>query len=200
MLENNQSANTDQIITETPDGDKISASNIIKDYLLLIISAGLIILADQWTKSLVLDNIPFTHTWLPDSLSWLSPYARIVHWRNSGAAFGMFQQGSLIFTILSIIAIIFIIYYFPRIEKKEWPLRLAMILQLSGAAGNLIDRLRYGYVIDYISVGNFPVFNIADASISVGVAVLLIGVVVQDYKAKQRTISDQQYIPKDMEE
>ncbi|MEJ2758203.1 MAG: signal peptidase II [Anaerolineales bacterium] len=156
--------------------------NLFRDYLTLLLGAGAIIALDQYTKSLVLEHIPFLDSWLPEDLSWLSPFARIVHWRNSGAAFGIFQNGNLIFIIMAFLATLFILIYFPLIEKSEKSLRLAMILQLGGALGNLIDRLRFGYVIDFLSVGNFPVFNVADSSITIGVTVLLLSILVQEYK------------------
>jgi signal peptidase II len=105
--------------------------------------------------------------------SWLAPYVRIINWHNTGSAFGLFQESGGIFAILAIIVSALIIYYFPRIDNGDWPLRLAMSLQLGGAVGNLIDRINLGYVTDYVSVGNFPVFNVADASITGGVIVLL---------------------------
>jgi signal peptidase II len=148
----------------------------VKDYLVLFGVAGAIIALDQWTKWLVRENIEFGAQWLPEWLMWLGPYARIVHWRNSGAAFGMFQNGNLVFTILAILVILAIIYYFPQVEAEDWTLKVAMGLQLAGAAGNLIDRLLVGKVTDFISVGAFPVFNVADSSITVGVIVLLLGV------------------------
>jgi len=148
----------------------------LKDYLFLFGVAGTIIALDQWTKWLVRENIEFGAQWLPDWLMWLSPYARIVHWYNSGAAFGMFQNGNLIFTVLAILVVIAIVYYFPQAEAEDWTLKTAMGLQMAGAAGNLIDRLMMGKVTDFISVGSFPVFNIADSSITIGVAVLLLGV------------------------
>ena len=158
----------------------------VKDYLVLIGVAGIVIALDQWTKWLVRQNIEFGSQWLPESLAWLSPYARIVNWSNSGAAFGMFQNGNLVFTVLAIIVIIAIIYYYPQVEAEDWTLKLAMGLQLAGAAGNLIDRLMVGKVTDFISVGKFPVFNIADSSISVGVVVLLIGVWVKERQEKKK--------------
>jgi signal peptidase II len=148
----------------------------VRDYMVLLILAGVVVAFDQWTKWLVRTNLPFQGTWLPNWLSWLSPYARIVHWYNSGAAFGSFQNGNSVFTILAIIVIAAILYYFPRVEESDWTLRLAMGLQLGGAAGNLVDRLLMKKVTDFISIGNFPVFNIADSSISIGVVVLLLGV------------------------
>ena len=145
----------------------------IKKYFLLVGIASVIIILDQVTKSLVRANITFGASWSP--WEWLMPYARIVHWSNTGASFGMFQGFGMVFTILSLIVAAVIVYYYPRVPVEEWPLRIAMGMQLGGALGNLIDRVTRGEVTDFISVGNFAVFNIADASISVGVAVLLIG-------------------------
>lgn len=147
--------------------------------------AGISVALDQWTKWLVRENIEFGGQWLPDWLMWLSPYARIVHWHNSGAAFGMFQNGNLVFTILAFVVIGAILYYFPQVENDDWTLKLAMGLQLGGAAGNLIDRLLAGRVTDFISVSVFPVFNIADASITVGVLVLLLGVWIKERQEKK---------------
>lgn len=157
----------------------------VKDYLMLLGVAGISVALDQWTKWLVRENIEFGGQWLPDGLMWLSPYARIVHWHNSGAAFGMFQDGNLVFTILAFVVIGAILYYFPQVENEDWTLKLAMGLQLGGAAGNLVDRLLAGRVTDFISVSVFPVFNIADASITVGVLVLLLGVWLKERQEKK---------------
>ena len=158
----------------------------VKDYLILIGVAGIVIALDQWTKWLVRENIEFGGQWLPEWLSWLSPYARIVHWYNSGAAFGMFQNGNLVFTILAFVVIIAIIYYYPRVEMEDWSLKFAMGLQLGGAAGNLVDRLLVGKVTDFISIGAFPVFNVADSSITIGVIVLLLGVWLKERNEKKK--------------
>ena len=163
----------------------------IKDYLVLFGVAGAIIALDQWTKWLVRENIEFGAQWLPEWLMWLSPYARIVHWYNSGAAFGMFQNGNLVFTTLAILVVIAIIYYFPQVEAEDWTLKVAMGLQLAGAAGNLIDRLLMGKVTDFISVGSFPVFNVADSSITVGVIVLLLGVWIKERQERKAAASGQ---------
>ena len=158
----------------------------IKDYALLFGVAGSSVALDQWTKWWVRQNIVFGGEWLPDWLAWLSPYARLVHWYNSGAAFGIFQNGNLVFTVLAFLVIGAIVYYFPHAEPDDWTLRFAMGLQLGGAMGNLIDRLLMGRVTDFISVGAFPVFNIADASISVGVAILLLGVWLKEREEKSK--------------
>jgi signal peptidase II len=152
--------------------------SIYKKYRMLAGVAITIILLDQWTKHLVRTNIPLGGTWSP--WEWLAPYARIVHWTNTGAAFGMLQGFGLVFTILSILVAGFMVYYFPRIPHEEWPLRIAMGMQFGGAIGNLIDRLTIGEVTDFVSVGSFAVFNVADACITVGVVVLLVGMWIKE--------------------
>ncbi len=151
--------------------------------------AGAIVALDQWTKWLVREHIEFGGQWLPEWLTWLSPYARFVHWYNSGAAFGMFQNGNLFFTILAFVVIAAIIYYFPYVPRDDWSLKIALGLQLAGAVGNLIDRLMMGKVTDFISIGAFPVFNIADASITIGVATLLLGIWWKERKEKSNSAS-----------
>jgi signal peptidase II len=145
------------------------------------ITIGIVAL-DQWTKYLVRINLPFNQVWMP--WDWLLPYARIVHWRNTGAAFGIGQGMNLFFIILAFLVMGMILYYFPEIPENEFFLRLALSLQLGGAAGNLIDRLAHGHVIDFISVGTFPVFNVADSSITIGVGVLLLGMWLEARREK----------------
>jgi len=91
-------------------------------------------------------------------------------------AFGLFQNQTLILIILSVVAIGFI-YYFYRIHVlPSRLLRVAMGLLLGGALGNLFDRVRAGEVVDFIAVGWWPMFNLADSAIVIGIA-LLIGIV-----------------------
>jgi signal peptidase II len=85
---------------------------------------------------------------------------------------------------LAIVVSCVIIYYFPRVPREDWLLRLALALQLGGAVGNLVDRITEGYVTDFISVGMFPVFNIADASISIGVALLILAMWLKEREQK----------------
>ena len=160
----------------------------LRDYAILLGLAGAVVALDQWTKWLVRLGLPFQGTWLPTWLDWLSPYARIVHWHNSGAAFGSFQNGNSVFMVLAVLVILAILYYYPRVDTRDWSLRLAMGLQLGGAAGNLIDRVQWGRVTDFISVGSFPVFNIADSAISIGVVVLLLGVWIRDRETKNAAL------------
>jgi signal peptidase II len=155
----------------------------VKNYWLLFTVASLILIVDQISKALVRNNIPFGGRWMP--LEWLTPYFRFVYWENTGAAFGMFQNSGTIFGILAVIVSIFIIVYYPQIPQKETLMRIALAMQLGGALGNLIDRILFGPVTDFISVGKFAVFNVADASISVGVALLILALWINERKGKQ---------------
>lgn len=156
----------------------------LRDFIPLILVSGLIVLLDQYTKSIVRQNLALQETWMP--WVWLAPYARIVHWYNTGVAFGMFQNGNLIFSILATIVSVAILVVYPRIPRNEKILRIATMMMLAGAVGNLIDRLTVGHVTDFISVGSFAVFNVADMSITCGVAVLILGVWLQERRDRNK--------------
>jgi signal peptidase II len=160
---------------------------LIKSYSVLFLIAFVIVVLDQITKALVRNNLGMGEIWSP--WAWLTPYARIVHIYNTGVAFGLFQGQNAIFSVLAIIVSAAIIYYYPRVSANDWTLRIALGLQLGGALGNLVDRLFQGFVTDFISVGDFAIFNIADASISVGVAVLLLGIWLQERHKKTAEVS-----------
>lgn len=92
-----------------------------------------------------------------------------------------------IFSIFAIVITVAIIYYFPTVEKEDWAIRVALVLEMAGALGNMIDRIRiHGAVLDFISVGNFAVFNVADSAITVGVAFLALGILLQDRRSKKK--------------
>lgn len=148
----------------------------------------MIVFLDQWTKSLVRNNLALGDIWSP--WAWLTPYVRVVHWSNTGVAFGMFQNNNILFSILvSIISLVIVVYY-PQLTEGDWFLRIALSLQLGGAVGNLIDRMTVAHVTDFISVGNFAVFNVADASVTVGVGIMILGLWVQDNKQKKKNKGD----------
>ncbi|OGO46713.1 MAG: signal peptidase II [Chloroflexi bacterium RBG_16_64_43] len=150
---------------------------LIRTYAILATIASAIVALDQYTKFLVRTRLALGEVWMP--IDWLAPYARIVHWTNTGAAFGLFQNGNMVFTVLAIIVSAAIIYYYRDVGRASWLIRLALGLQLGGALGNLIDRLTRGTVTDFLSVGTFPVFNVADSGISVGVALLLADMLIE---------------------
>lgn len=160
---------------------------ILKRYVFLFLVAGIIVLIDQLTKAYIRATFTGpegTQMWAP--WEWMLPYARIVHVNNSGVAFGMFQGGSTVFAVFSAIVSLAIIYYYPQVPDEDRVLRISMSLMLAGAVGNLIDRVfNNGVVTDFISVGNFPVFNIADSSITIGVVILIIGMWYQERQQKK---------------
>ena len=156
---------------------------LFTSYAVLFLIAGVVVLLDQLTKEWVRLNLQLGEIFRPEL--WLTQYIRLVHWKNTGAAFGMFQNMNPVFMVLSVLVIAVILYYYPQIPRQDWLVRLSMGLLLGGAIGNLIDRFRQGYVTDFISVGKFPVLNIADASISVGVALLFVGMWLQEKNKKE---------------
>lgn len=154
----------------------------IRDYLGLVGIASLVLALDQLSKYLVRTKLTFGETWSP--FPWLEKVARIVYWNNTGAAFGLFPSGGLLFTLIAVVVSLAILYYYPRLPRGYLPLRLALGLQLGGAIGNLTDRVLHGTVIDFISVGTFPVFNLADSSISIGVAILIVTMWIDERRSK----------------
>lgn len=144
----------------------------LPDYIYLAALAGLVVIVDQLTKAIVRVSLDFSQVWTPTPS--IAQYFRIVHWRNTGAAFGIFQNGNTIFLLLGIFVTLAIINFYPIIPRHDRWLRAALALQLGGAIGNLVDRIFQGHVTDFFSFMTFPVFNIADAAISIGVVLILV--------------------------
>ena len=145
---------------------------LLKDYLTLALISGIVVALDQWTKYFVRLNLAPGERWVP--WEWLAPYARIINSSNTGAAFGIFKDGALFFTVLAVLVSLAIIFYYPRVPRSQTALRIALALQLGGALGNLADRLiQGGQVTDYLSVGRYPAVNIAAAFIILGVVIFL---------------------------
>jgi len=156
---------------------------LLNNYALLAAIAVPIIVVDQISKAYLRSQLAPGEMWAP--WDWLMPYARIIHVTNTGAAFGIFQGLGDVFRILAIIVAGAILWYFPQVPKAGRLLRIALSMQFAGAVGNLIDRFRQGFVTDFISIGTFPVWNVADASITVGVGVLLLGMWLQERRDKK---------------
>lgn len=146
----------------------------------------MIILIDRISKILIVTNLAVGERWAPE---WLMPYARFVHVQNTGVAFGMLPGWGWLSTIMAVVIVIAVIYYFPRIAEEGWPLRLCLGLILGGAIGNQIDRFSYGYVVDFVSLGNFAVFNVADSAITVGTIIFILLSLIQEYTDKKKAVS-----------
>jgi signal peptidase II len=136
-------------------------------YILLIVLS--IIAIDQITKYLVISYLT------PSDSIEIFPFLHLVIVRNTGAAFGMFRNfGSTFFVGISVLAVIFIVYLLIKSSYNF----IGLSLVLGGAIGNLIDRILYGKVVDFIdfSIGKFHwyTFNIADSSLTVGIIVIFL--------------------------
>ena len=138
----------------------------VKRDLLFFSVASAITALDQITKTLVRMYLPVGESMPEDG------FVRLTHVTNTGAAFGILQgQGSLILISTFIgVAAILIYYVFPPVSSNV--LGISLGLQLGGAVGNLLDRVRYGHVTDFFDLRVWPVFNVADSSIVVGVTLL----------------------------
>ena len=95
--------------------------------------------------------------------------------RNRGAAFGLFQNFTAGFLLISAVVMVGILIYYWRLPSDDWSARLGLALVFGGAIANAYDRGVKGSVIDFIQVPHYPIFNVADSAITVGVAVLLLG-------------------------
>lgn len=137
-----------------------------RDSVYLLIVAAVVAL-DQLTKWMVKASIDPGRT----GLDW--GFLRIVHFTNSGAAFGMFQDAAPLLAVVSIVGMAAIFVYLFNPGFADPVMRLGLALMLGGAIGNLIGRVTAGEVVDFIKVPNWPAFNVADSSISIGVVLLL---------------------------
>jgi signal peptidase II len=110
---------------------------------------------------------------LGDSIPVLEDFFHITYVKNPGAAFGILQHQTGLFIAIAILVVLAVVYYYPRLPAGCRWLRIGLGLQLGGALGNLLDRMRFGYVIDFFDFRIWPVFNIADMAIVIGVGLLL---------------------------
>jgi len=138
-------------------------------WLSFLVIAAVVVALDQFTKRYVDANLPLQESWPRES--W--PF-RFLHVKNTGAAFSILQNQTLFLTIMSLFGLGAILLYFWFRPSDHPLLRWALALQLGGAVGNLIDRARYGEVTDFLKIPHWPVFNLADSAITVGVATVVI--------------------------
>jgi len=144
----------------------------------------LVILADQLSK-----------TWIRNNLDWGQSlfdagFFQIVHVHNTGAAFGIFKDYSMALTIVGFVGIV-VILLLVFVLRSRWSFLDSMLvtsaigLVMGGTIGNLIDRLRMGYVTDFMDFKVWPVFNVADASVTIGVIIVAYCIICWAQSAKQ---------------
>ena len=163
---NDDSANTEYL--EIPVVDEMPAARSEKALLFLVMAV--VLLADYASKVVVENNLALNTTWAP--IPELAQFFRFTHVSNTGAAFGLFPSGSSLFAIVAIVVSIFIIIYNQILPARHQLYRVALGLQLGGAVGNLLSRLRLGHVTDFLDFGPWPVFNVADLCVVTGVIML----------------------------
>jgi signal peptidase II len=137
--------------------------------ILLVVGVAVVVFVlDRVTKAWVSENIP-----LGTARPVVGDYVRIVHAQNTGAAFGLLPERTTLLSVLSVVAVLAIVYYYRQIASNSALVSATLGMQLGGAFGNLLDRITKGYVVDFVDVGvgdiRFWAFNVADSSIVVGI-------------------------------
>jgi signal peptidase II len=130
--------------------------------------------ADQATKQVVASQLDYGH-----EVHVLGPFS-LHHVQNSGIAFGLFQNSTAVVTVLTAVAVAWMIWFFARSGSRHPVLPTALGLLIGGSVSNLADRLRLGHVTDFLDLTWWPAFNLADTFICVGVAILLVTLVLAD--------------------
>ncbi|HXX75558.1 MAG TPA: signal peptidase II [Nitrospiraceae bacterium] len=158
-------------------------------YLLLALVAGTVIVVDQLTKLSIMQNMR-----LHESIPIIPNLFSLTYIRNPGAAFGLLAGSSnafrtLFFGVTSLFALALLGTILVRLPARDWTGQLSIAGILGGAIGNLVDRLQYGEVIDfldvYIDAYHWPAFNVADSAISVGVVFLIVHFAFEKKEARQ---------------
>ena len=130
--------------------------------------------ADQATKEIVASQLDYG-----DQVDVLGPFS-LHHVQNSGIAFGLFQNSTAVVTLLTALAVGWMVWFFVRSGSRHPVLPTALGLLIGGSVSNLADRLRLGHVTDFLDFSWWPAFNLADTFICVGVAILLVTLVRAD--------------------
>jgi len=136
-----------------------------------------IILLDQITKYLA-------QTYL-DTIILLTPFLSLEYTTNTGISFGLLQSLPWLPTMIALLVIVFVPIYYQKIPKN-WPVQISIALMYAGAAGNLLDRMNYGFVVDFIAFSFWPTFNIADASITIGGITLILYSYLSERKPRKK--------------
>jgi len=148
--------------------------------------AIVVFVLDRITKVWVEQTIP-----LYEARPIVGDYVRLVHTQNSGAAFGLLPERTTLLSVLSVVAVLAILYYYRQIASRSALIAATLGMQMGGAFGNLVDRVGRGYVVDFVDVGipggwRFWAFNVADSSIVVGILLVSVLLWQEERKAAAR--------------
>ncbi|NLJ75407.1 MAG: signal peptidase II [Firmicutes bacterium] len=132
-----------------------------------ILVAFLILISDRISKWIVMQQMVEGQ-----SIPLIPPVLYLTYVRNTGAAFGLFRGRALFLSVLAVIGVVFVLTRWNHIAAKSSIVKWGVTIALGGALGNLIDRLRWGAVVDFVDLPLWPIFNVADLAIVGGVALL----------------------------
>lgn len=154
--------------------------------LICIMVIALTVIADQASKLLVIRFLDKSHPF--DIIPGVFRFSYV---ENRGAAFGMLDEHRWVFMIVSVVAIVAIFIYLWKFAPKSKFLTVGLSLVIGGGIGNMIDRVAYGYVVDFLDFCAFPtlwrwVFNVADACVCVGAAIVMIYLVIDIVKDEKK--------------
>ena len=140
---------------------------------ILLVTALVILVADQLTKALVVANVA-----VGERVNLIGDLVQVWHAQNRGASFSLLQGASLLFLVVSILSVGLVVYFHRTLRSRGWWLHLVLGVVLGGTLGNFVDRLRQGAVTDWLSIGigdlRWPTFNVADSSLVVGIGILVL--------------------------
>ena len=154
------------------------ATAIQKHWLVsLILVAGFA--ADQISKALIIHYVPFRTSWPVEG------FFRFTHVGNRGSAFGLIDDANLMLIIVSFVGVGILLYFYRAQPDPTLAVQASLGLMLAGALGNLVDRVANGHVTDFIDIGPWWIFNLADSSIVIGITLLASSVVLGSSKGDE---------------
>ncbi|MGM0204470.1 lipoprotein signal peptidase [Enterococcus sp. AZ187] len=144
--------------------------------------SALLVGLDQWSKYLTVQNIS-----LGETKEFIPGFLSLTHLRNTGAAWSLLERKMIFFYVITVIVSVVIIYLLIKNYKKSIWYSVGLSFVLAGAIGNFIDRVRLGYVVDMLQTDfmNFPIFNVADSTLVVGVICIFIYLILDEKAAKE---------------
>ncbi|HED9418129.1 TPA: signal peptidase II [Enterococcus faecalis] len=144
--------------------------------------SALLVGFDQWSKYLTVQNIS-----LGETKEFIPGFLSLTHLRNTGAAWSLLEGKMIFFYVITVIVSVVIIYLLIKNYKKSIWYSVGLSFVLAGAIGNFIDRVRLGYVVDMLQTDfmNFPIFNVADSTLVVGVICIFIYLILDEKAAKE---------------
>ena len=156
---------------------------LYRDWTLLQMAA-LVLALDQLTKFVVRQTLEWHYSW---------PYQgffRFTHVQNTGSAFGLFQGNNIPLLFVSLVGVVVLAYIYRSQERPGLLMRVSIALMLGGAVGNLLDRILQGHVTDFIDIGPWPVFNLADSAIVVGLILMAWLLVMRRNDSDEAAVAD----------